>query len=187
MSTLLSFVVPGDAICIEEEALPGDYVSSDGKGYLRSSVIGIAVLNKYRKIASVKPLVRKKLTLRQGVVVEGWVYSVHEDVASVKIYRADNIRVNAIGLLHISQISGEFVTDIHEYVRPSDFIRAKTMSNTPPYLLTIKEPQLGVIYAYCGFCGEELYLTSTGVLVCKNCGRVEKRKIAVGGYLLITT
>lgn len=183
----MSFVIPGEAVCVEEEALPGEFISSDGKGYLRSQVVGIAVLNKLRKTVTVKPLVRRELTLKQGVVVEGWVYSVHEDVAVVRIYMANNTRVNAIGLLHISQISNEYITDIQDYVRPGDTIKARVLNSTPPYLLTIKEPQLGVIHAYCGSCGEELYLTSTGVLVCKNCGRVERRKVASGGYLLITT
>lgn len=182
----MSFVLPGEAICVEEEALPGDFVIIDGKGYLRSSVIGVAVLNRYKKTASVKPLVRRELTLRQGLIVEGWVYSVHEDVATVRIYRSNNNRVSAIGLLHISQISGEYVPDIYDYVKPGDTIKARVLNNAPPYLLTIKEPQLGVIHAYCGLCGEELYLTSTGVLVCKNCGRIEKRKIATGNYILVT-
>jgi exosome complex component CSL4 len=179
--------VPGEAICVEEEALPGEFVSSDGKGYLRSQVVGVVFHNRFKKTVSVKPLTRRELTLRQGVIVEGWVYDVHEDVAVVKIYRANNARANAIGLLHVSQIASEYVADIQDYVRPSDTIRARVMNNTPPYLLTIKEPQLGVIHAYCGSCGEELYLTSSGVLVCKNCGRVEKRKVASGGYLLTTT
>lgn len=181
----MSFVLPGEALCVEEEALPGEYVVSDGKGYLRSSVIGVAVLNKYRKIASVKPLVRKDLTLRHGLVVEGWVYSVYEDVATVRIYRSNNSRVSAIGLIHVSQVSSEYVTDIYDYIRPGDTIKARVLNNTPPYLLTIKEPHLGVIHAYCSSCGEELYLANTGVLVCKNCGRVEKRKIASGNYILV--
>jgi len=183
----VSFVLPGEIVCVEEEALPSGYMYNDGKGYLRSHIVGVAVLNKYKKTASVKPLAKRGLTLKQGVIVEGLVFSVHEDVAVVRIYRADNARVNATGLLHISQISSEYVTDMQDYVRPSDTVKARVLNNTPPYLLTIKEPQLGVIHAYCGSCGEELYLTSTGILTCNNCGRVERRKVAVGSYLLVTS
>jgi exosome complex component CSL4 len=183
----VSFVIPGEVICVEEEALPSGYVYSDGRGYLRSHVIGVAVLNKYKKTASVRPLVKRGLTLKQGVIVEGLISSVYEDIAVVKIYQADNIKINATGLLHISQISSEYVTDIQDYIRPSDTIKARVLNNMPPYLLTIKEPQLGVIHAYCSSCGEELYLTSTGVLTCNNCGRIEKRKVAVGGYLLVVS
>jgi len=183
----VSFVLPGEIVCVEEEALPSGYVYNDGRGYLRSYVVGVAVLNKYKKTVSVKPLVKRGLTLKQGVIVEGLVFSAHEDVAVVRIYRADSVRVDATGLLHVSQISSEYVTDMQDYVRPSDTVKARVLNSTPPYLLTIKEPQLGVIHAYCGSCGEELYLTSTGVLTCNNCGRVEKRKVAVGSYLLVTS
>lgn len=176
----MGLVLPGEPVAVEEEAIPvaGVYVSGDG--YLRSMVVGLATLDKYRKTVQVKPVGRRELVIKQGSLVEGVVVNVSEDVAIVKIYSAENYRTNAIGLLHISQISSEYVADIHEYVKPSDIIRAKVLNSMPPYLLSIREPIAGVILAYCSHCGNYLYMQASGSLKCKGCGGQEKRKTAVG-------
>lgn len=180
----MSFVVPGEPLAVEEEALPvaGAYTSRDG--YVRAMIAGSATLDKYRKVLYVKAAVKRELLLRPGALVEGVVVSVSSDVAVVKLYGVDNVKINATGLLHVSQIASECVVDIHDYVRPSDVIKAKVLNSTLPYLVSIKEPITGVILAYCSNCGNVLYLHSAGYLKCKNCGRQEKRKIAVG-YLYV--
>ncbi|MEM0000993.1 MAG: exosome complex RNA-binding protein Csl4 [Desulfurococcaceae archaeon] len=174
----MGFVVPGEPVAVEEEAIPATGVYVDGTGYLRSMVIGLAVFDKYKKILQVKTVTRKDLTIKQGSLVEGLVQSVSEDVALIRIYAAENTRSNAIGLLHISQVSNEYVVDIYDYVKPSDIVKAKVLNSTPPYLLSIREPVTGIILAYCSNCGQVLYLHTSGSLVCKNCGKQEKRKTA---------
>ncbi|MGC8982537.1 MAG: exosome complex RNA-binding protein Csl4 [Desulfurococcaceae archaeon] len=182
----MSYVVPGEAIAVEEEALPQQGVYVDQKGFLRSYVVGIAQLDRYKKVAQVKPVVKREFSLKPGCVAEGVVTGVGEDYALVKLYsNSKGERINAIGILHISQISSEYISDILDYIRPSDIVRAKVLNSSPPYLLSTKDPSTGVILAYCGSCGKELYLTTGGVLVCINCGRREKRKTAVG-YLLVS-
>lgn len=173
-----SFVIPGEPIAVEEEAIPVAGVYASGDGYLRSMVIGLAVLDKYKKVLQVKTATRRDLTIRQGSLVEGLVQNVSEDVALIKIYSAENTRSDAIGLLHVSQISSEYVVDMYDHVRPSDILKARVLNSTPPYLLSIREPVTGTILAYCSSCGHVLYLHTSGSLVCKNCGRQEKRKIA---------
>lgn len=176
----MSFVTPGEPLAVEEEAIPasGVYISRDG--YLRSMIVGKATLDRYKKILHVKPVVRRDLTIRQGVIVEGLVINTSEDVAFVKIYSAENNKVNAIGLLHVSQVSSDYIRDINEYIRIGDIVKAKVINTNTPYLLTVKEPLTGVILAQCSNCGSILYLHSAGYLVCKNCGKQEKRKVAAG-------
>jgi len=176
----MGFVLPGEPVAVEEEAMPvaGVYASRDG--YLRSMVIGSVVFDKYKKVLQVKIPTKRGMSIKQGSIVEGLVLNVTEDVALVKIYGVDSNRVEAFGLLHISQLSTEYVTDIYEYVKPSDIIKARVLNSTPPYLLSIKEPTMGVILAHCSFCGNSLYLHTSGTLVCKACGRQEKRRVAVG-------
>lgn len=176
----MGLVLPGEPIAVEEEAMPITGVYAGGDGYLRSMVVGLVTLDKYRKTVQVKPIGRRELVIKQGSLVEGVVVSVSEDLAVIRIYSVDNYRTSAIGLLHISQISSEYVADIYEYVKPSDIIRARVLTSIPPYLLSTREPATGVILAYCSHCGNYLYMQASGSLKCKGCGGQEKRKTAVG-------
>jgi exosome complex component CSL4 len=181
----MTLALPGEPVAVEEEAIPVEGADVSRDGLVRSMVVGVLQLDRYKKLVRVKPLNRRDLLLRQGVIVEGLVTSVSEDLAIVKIYSAEgNTRYNAIGLLHVSQIAGEFVASIYDYIKPSDIVRAKVLNSAPPYLLSTKEPQTGVILAQCSYCGSTLYLAKTGLLYCKVCGRQEKRKVAVG-YLYV--
>lgn len=163
--------------------LSGVYV--DKAGYIRSLITGLATVDRYRKTANVRPLIRRELLLRQGSTVEGVVVSVFEDNALIRIYSSSGGKVNAIGLIHVSQIASEYVTDIYGFIKPSDIVRARVLNSIPPYILSIKEPAMGVILAYCSSCGFPLYLSKQGTLVCKNCDKHERRKLA-SGYLLAT-
>lgn len=180
-----NFVIPGEAVAVAEEAIPQQGVYIDDKGYIRAQFAGVVLFDKYRKTILVKPVSKREFSLRAGSVAEGKVVSVSEDVALVRIYSANGNKImGAIGLLHISQISSEFINDIYDYVKPSDIIRARVLNSSPPYLLSIKEPSMGVILAYCSGCGRELYFHSGEYLVCKNCGRREKRK-TTPGYVFV--
>lgn len=180
----MSHVTPGERVGVEEEALPTSGVYVDKKGNIRSLYVGRAILDVYKKTISVKPFIKRDLTLKQGAVVEGRVMSTSDEIAVIRIYSHENNRVDAVGLLHISQISSEYVKDINDYVKPGDIIKAKVINSSVPYLLTTREPSLGVIYAQCSNCGSTLYLHSSGYLTCKTCGNQEKRKVAVG-YLYV--
>jgi exosome complex component CSL4 len=174
-------VAPGDILGVIEEFLPGSGVYEDEKGYLRSCVLGSALIDRYKKIASVKPAVNKYLTLKNGDIVEGVVEYMNEDLAFVRIYWVENKRavkpVDAIGVIHISQASQTYVESMYDVVRLSDVVRAKVVGGKGVYQLSIKEPHLGVIYARCNYCGGEL-IYENGRLVCSSCGQVNKRKVA---------
>lgn len=176
----MSVVVPGEMIGVEEEAIPVSGAYVDRAGFIRSMFVGRVLKDNFKKMISVKQLFKRELTLRQGLLVEGRVINASDEIAFVKIYYAENNRVDAVGLLHVSQVSSEYVREIQECIRSGDFIKARVLSSNVPYLLTTKEASTGVIAAYCGECGSPLYLNPTGYLLCRNCNRQEKRKLAVG-------
>lgn len=179
------FVLPGEAVAVAEEALPQQGVYMDERGFIRAQFLGLAVLDKYRKVVSVKPFVKREFSLKAGMLAEGVVVSVSEEMAIVKLYSANGEKImGAVGLLHISQISSDYVADMYEYVKPSDILRVRVLNSSPPYLVSTKESSTGVIVAWCSTCGHELYLHSGEVLVCRNCGNRERRKVAVG-YMLV--
>lgn len=177
----MSLVTPGDVIGVEEEAIPVNGAYIDKNGYIRSNILGLVLLDKYKKTVSVKPLVKRVITIPKNTIVEGIVVSATDELAVVKIYHSDIGTIHpAIGLLHISQVSETYVHSLLDYVKPSDVIKAKILTSTSPYLLSIKEPSTGVILAHCSYCGAPLYLKPGGTLTCRNCDRTENRKIAVG-------
>ncbi|MEM4835212.1 MAG: hypothetical protein QXS49_03955, partial [Ferroplasma sp.] len=57
-----------------------------------------------------------------------------------------------------------------------DLVRAKIISTRPLYA-TIFDPNLGILKSKCTICRSDL-VVENGKLYCKNCGRVEQRKIA---------
>ena len=180
----MKLVLPGEIVGVEEEAIPVNGIYVDKRGYLRASIIGTLQLDRFKKTINIRPVNKRILqAVRQGSIVEGIVINQTDEIALVRIYRVDENRVVAIGILHISQLASEYVQDIYSYIKPSDIIKARVLNNIPPYVLSIKEPSTGVIAAQCSNCGSRLYTTLQGTLVCKNCGNQEKRKTVVGGYI----
>ena len=57
-----------------------------------------------------------------------------------------------------------------------DLVRAKIISTRPLYA-TIFDPNLGILKSKCTICRSDL-VAENGKLYCRNCGRVEQRKIA---------
>jgi len=174
-------VMPGDRLCVEEEFLagPGTYV--DESGVVRAAIVGIPVFDMASRRVSVRPLTRKTLLPKQGDVVVGVVSAVKEDIAVVKVvgFEIYSPFKNPItGLLHISQISESRIDSIYDALKLGDFIRAKVINNYVPLLLSIKEPRLGVLLAYCSKCGAVL-VRKDSALVCPRCGNSESRKISL--------
>lgn len=178
---VLEIAVPGEYLAVIEEFLPGpgayefDY-------RLRAAVIGQVVRDRINKVVSVRPF--KVPTLpQQGAIVIAVIAEVREDFAKSRIYIVNNspLKYPFTGVLHVTQIAeraGE-VKQIYEYLKIGDIVRAKVLNRTPPYLLSIRDPKLGVVLASCSKCGTTLKLSGDR-LICPQCGNIEKRKIAQG-------
>jgi len=176
--------LPRDYLCVEEEFMPssGTYVD-DGKVF--SAVIGRAVYDMALRRVYVLPIKRSAMP-KPGDVVVGQVTGARDDIAFVKILGlslATQFKNSFTGLLHVSQVSEHRVQTVFDALRIGDLIKAKVLSAKPPFLLTTKEPRLGVILAYCSRCGAPLVRVG-GKLVCSECGSVEERKVSLD-YLLV--
>ncbi|ADV64358.1 exosome complex RNA-binding protein Csl4 [Desulfurococcus mucosus] len=170
-------VVPGEPLAVEEEAIPVQGAYLDSRGFIRSLVFGLKVFDKYRKQVYVKQ-VKTTGFVKPGSVVEAYVEAVSDDIAFLRIYSVEGQGMSASGVLHVSQASNGFVQSLLDVVRPGDYVKAKVLNNSIPYQLTLKEPDLGVVEAYCSVCGGLLY-RSGDVLVCSLCGNREKRKTSL--------
>ncbi len=173
-------VFPGEVLGVIEEYFPGSGVYVDDNGYLRAGVVGRVVIDIVKRIINVKQLFDKPVIPRIGDIVEGIVSSVSDDLAFIDIYAIEDRSPRSIdftGILHISQVSSEYISTMYDALRVGDIVRARVISNNQPYQLTTKEPSLGVIVAFCTRCGAILRKRDDR-LVCPVCGSIEKRKVS---------
>ncbi len=175
-------VLPGDFIGTSEEFTPGENVYEIG-GKIYSSVLGKLKIDKEKRVINVEPFKRPP-KLKVGDIIIGYVVDVKENVAIVHIEAIEGIvdrgfaGVITLAAIPISQISEEYVKDIKEKIRVGDVVRARVFNIYGGIYLTIKNPDLGVISAYCKECGRELIKVGKDELMCPSCLIKEKRKLS---------
>ena len=188
---ILGEVLPGDVIASIEEYLPGKgtYVDRE-KGLIRAALPGVAVVDEINKRVMVRAKREVKLP-GPGAEVVGLVTQIRQDVVIVDLYGVVITTPRPRWLyelsspitsgLPIANVAGEFIKDIHDYYRMGDIIIAKIVSQNPPYTLTTKNPQYGVVYGICSKCGGILRFNTERSVKCERCGNVEKRKASILG------
>jgi exosome complex component CSL4 len=183
--------VPGDVIGYEEEYVEGQNVFlEEPAGLLRASTVGVLRLDNNLKVASVLPA----RTLRvpgKGSFVIGMVTQVRESLVFTELYGEISLDPRPrwvkefsgrlTGVITPEHISDSRIDDIYSFLRPGDIIVARVMSTISPYLLSVKSPQLGVLYAFCSRCGSLMTPEADGFR-CPRCGNFEKRKVSNLAY-----
>jgi len=177
-------VLPGDYLNMLEEFIVGDGVY-EINGMVRSTVIGkifYDMINRRANVIMIKRTVFQDLKRAKYVI--GQITSIKEDIAYVNIYSIDekNLATPITGYIHISQISNKYINNILDMIKTGDIIKAKPLNNYIPIPLTIKQKDLGVIYAKCSVCGNVLVRKDEEHLICPNCSNMESRKI--GSYMV---
>lgn len=181
----IEIVVPGEKICVIEEFLPGSYTYSDDDGYVKSLIVGKVIRDFKKYEVHVEPI-KNRIYLRQGDIILGKVIGIiSEKVAIIKILSVFKngtyveLRNWYTGLLHISQASETYLQSIHEVLGIGDIIRAKIISSKgPPYLLSIRSSNLGVIYTLCPVCRIEMR-RKLNTYQCVKCGLQVKKKVPI--------
>ena len=173
------FVVPGDRLGVIEEFLPGPgtYVKD---GTIYSVTIGRALMDLLNKQVSVFPKTRVLSVPKVGSKVIGQVMEVQNRFAVVRIFQVGRHPISGFftGILHISDVSLRYVENMYNACKAGDIVRAKVVSDkNRTYHLSTKEPNLGVVYAFCSNCGHVLTLKKAR-LHCPQCGKIERRKVA---------
>jgi len=171
-------VVPGEELAVAEEfeVLGEAYVE---RYVARSSVIGLAEYDARSHMAAVSPF-KKPTMIKQGDVVHCLV-----EGKGLKHVTARCFAVEEQGTMKYLPYTytaillyPTHVGDLSE-VGIGDYIRARVTSrHGPPYLITIKHPQLGVTYSLCPRCRTAMRRVGQ-VLRCPTCGLEVRRKVAL--------
>lgn len=172
---------PGEAICVIEEFLPGNWVYEDD-GIVRAAVVGKVIPDLRLRTVNLKPHVKIPQLPTKGDVVYGIVTVLHDELAIIKIFASESGRkyINPFtGTIHITQVQESYVKNFYEVLAVGDIIKAKVLNNSTPYSAAIKEQKLGVVMAYCTICGSPMRKHQSDTLKCSKCGNVEKRKLSV--------
>jgi len=170
-------VLPGDALSIPEEFLPG-VNAYDADGTVRALLTGRMVKDMAQREVSVKPATVAKVP-SVGDVVTGQIETAQTSVSNLKIYYINGVPTGAgfVGLIFLRDERGGRGMR-RTQVKLGDIVRAKVVSTTNAMIhLWIGEPHLGVIASLCSNCGHPLR-EAGGRAVCDNCGNVEDRKFA---------
>jgi exosome complex component CSL4 len=174
------FVLPGERLGVIEE-----FVASDGTyvedGVIYSKVVGRALLDFLNKRVSVYPLVHGANVPKVGSIVLGQVSNVQKQNAFVHINKIGKNQLSSFfsSILHISDVQLRYVDSMFDVCKPGDIIRAKVISEkNGTYHLSVKDRNLGVVYAFCSQCGYMLELRRQR-MCCPRCGKIEKRKTAL--------
>ncbi len=181
------FTLPGQELAVIEEFIPGEgvYVRN---GIIYSARLGHVQLDMKSRRISVAPLKEKRIP-RRGFVFYGVAQFIpREDLVVVRMCydeRMNPLHGEFTGVLHVSQASDKFIDSILKVVKPGDIIKAVVLSDEPPYIISIKQPQYGVVLAFCSVCGAPLArIPGQDHLVCTRCRNREHRKTSTN-YLLV--
>lgn len=175
------FSTPGKLLGTEEEFVGGEGVYGE-EGRLHSLCTGYASTDK-EKVISVKPSNAVSRMVSPGMVVYGRVEDIFEPIALVKIIPVEQGGVRQtqgdyFSVLHVSNIKKDYVESVRSEVRVGDIIKAVVLEiRRGEVYLDMRNPDYGVVKAYCSRCRNTLYLKDR-VLVCHNCGNREGRKLS---------
>ena len=172
-------VFPGEKLAVIEEYNdgPGTYQE---EGEIRSTEIGETKLDSEKRAIFIKKATPMIITPERGMDVIAEVGSVARKDARIDIFMLDGhyIHPTYSGVIHISDISRDYIKNIDMAIKNGDTIKGKLV-NTANRLnqTSLEGPEYGVIYAHCSRCGGVLE-QKQGKLVCPDCGRIERRKTA---------
>ena len=172
-------VLPGERLGVIEEYIPdsGTYVKD---GVIYSKIVGRSLVDLLNKRVSVYPLISGVAVPKVSSSVVGQVGNAQSDNVLVRIFKIGPKRLSGVfsGILHISDVQDRYVDSMNDVCKPGDIIRAKVISEKNQiYHLSTVEKDLGVLYGFCGRCGNLLEQKRYD-MNCPRCGNVEKRKTA---------
>ncbi|MDG6920354.1 MAG: exosome complex RNA-binding protein Csl4 [Nitrososphaerota archaeon] len=170
-------VLPGDALAVSEEFLPGRN-AYDANGTIRALLMGTMIKDLGQREVSVKPAVAARMP-DVGDIVTGQIETAQSSVSNLKIYYVNGTPTAAgfVGLIFLREERGGRGAR-RTQVRLGDIVRAKVVSTVNAMIhLSINEPRLGVIATLCSNCGRPIS-DQGGRARCNECGNQEDRKFA---------
>jgi exosome complex component CSL4 len=172
-----SRVLPGDALAVSEEYLPGNH-AYDANGTIRALQAGVVVKDLQQREINVKSTVVTQVPT-VGDVVTGQIEVAQSSTSNLKILYLNGKPTQAgfVGIIFLREERGGRGMR-RTAVKLGDVVRAKVISTMNAMIhLSVGEPHLGVIASLCSNCGRPLVVNG-GRAQCNNCGNVEDRKFA---------
>ena len=172
-------VFPGDKLAVIEEYNDGEGTYQQD-GDIRSAEIGVPRRDAARRALVVDKKTPKIVVPMEGMVAIAEVGSVARRDARVDIFMLNRTHIHPTfsGVVHISDISRDYIKNIDMAVRSGDTIKGRIVNvRNRLNQMSLAGPEFGVIYAYCSRCGGVL-AREGGRLTCPDCGRSERRKTA---------
>lgn len=169
--------LPGDALAVSEEYLPGNN-AYDADGTIRALQTGAVVKDMRERKIGVKPTSVPKIP-SVGDVVTGQIEVAQTSTSNLKIHYLNGKPTQGgfVGIIFLREERGGRGAR-RTAVKLGDVVRAKVVSTMNAMIhLSISEPHLGVIASLCSNCGRPLMAAGSRAQ-CINCGNVEDRKFA---------
>lgn len=176
-------VLPGNFLTTEEEFLAGANTYEDGEGNIYSTVIGKPSFDPKSHEVSVQKTGKNVMPLAEGCIVYARITHVRENIAFAEITSSEcngtEMKITQpFAKILVANISTQYLDRVSEVLRIGDLVKARVQEVTPFAIsLTLKEPDLGVVRAYCVNCRHVLQQYGNE-LKCPDCGLVAKRKTA---------
>jgi exosome complex component CSL4 len=171
-------VLPGDALAVAEEFLPGNN-AYDADGIIRALQTGVVVKDMKEKEINVKSTAVMRIP-DVGDVVTGQIEVAQSSTSNLKIFYLNGKPTQGgfVGIIFLREERGGGRGMRRTAVKLGDVVRAKVISTMNAMIhLSIGEPHLGVIASLCSVCGRPLVMMD-GRAHCNYCGNVEDRKFA---------
>jgi len=164
--------LPGERLGVIEAFEPkGEFIVKDG--YIYSTKLSEVKIDKKHKIIEIRPL--KKGIANIGDIVVGRVDYVQKPFAFLTIVSALNegLAADLKGMIYIDQ-DFEYMP-----ITEGSIVRAKIIGMSAGVLmLSIDGSELGILEAYCNYCGGPLVARGRNSARCIWCGRVLRLKLA---------
>ena len=173
-------VIPGEFLSIEEElaSSQGTYAEN---GNVYSSVIGNRLDDSTKRTISITPATMVKL-ISKGDEITAVVQDIYAQIALIQFTPTNKKpRIaygNSYGYLRISELAGGYVEEFRDLVRIGDILKARVAEvKDMGIYISIKDPDLGVIKAFCSHCRHELKSQEASPFMnCPKCHNRERRK-----------
>jgi exosome complex component CSL4 len=164
--------IPGDKIATIEEFEGGKNTFEDGHN-VRSTVIGITVIDKKNRIAQVENLKFSGIPSVNDIVI-GTVAAVMSSMIAVSINYVNNIRTksNVECICQTRNLRKKNVALLN------DIVALKIIAHKNGTIhATISEPDLGVLFTKCKKCGGNV-IPLRDAIKCTECNWIDERKLS---------
>jgi len=174
---------PGEQLGFEEEFAAGMNTYVDhSTGELRAKVIGVIVRDWRSRTLTVKPVKITKYSVKPGDIVHAVVTGFKDSLIIMQIFYIENKKTQLLtpitGILPAANISSWRASPYKDVFGYGDIVRVVIVEEAgPPYLLSTKGREFGVLLARCPRCLTPM-VRRGGVLLCPHCRAKAKRKIS---------